>query len=176
MEAGPGLGEYLSGNPRGTLILVWHNRLALALAALWRVGKKIPLTGLVSASGDGAVLAEVMGAFGVNTVRGSSSRRAVEATRELLAALQAGRNGVITPDGPRGPVYTVKEGVVELANAHARGLYVVGLNSSDCWKMRSWDGFMIPKPFSKLVVEIKKIETPTSSDELQGLLKAVNGN
>ena len=127
---------FFAQQPRRSLCLIWHNRLALALSAFIRVGKGIPLTGLVSASGDGAVLAEVMHAFGIRTVRGSSSRRAVEAAKELLTEMAAGRNAVITPDGPRGPLYQVKEGTAEIGRAHAQAVYVVGLNCQNVWQLK----------------------------------------
>jgi hypothetical protein len=151
--------EFLAAQPASSLFLIWHNRLALALAAFARLGEEIPLTGLVSASGDGAILAEVMHAFNIQTVRGSSSRRAMEATRELIAVLAAGRNVVITPDGPRGPMYTIKEGTAQVGREHAQGIYVLAFNCTRAWQLKSWDKFMFPKPFATLELDVEKIES-----------------
>lgn len=150
--------EFLASPPTSGLFLIWHNRLAFALSGFSRLGKGIPLTGLVSASGDGAILAEIMHIFNVQTVRGSSSRRAMEATRELIAVLAAGRNVVITPDGPRGPVYTVKEGAAQIGREHAQAIYVFGFNCNSVWRIKSWDNFMFPKPFACLEMDVEKIE------------------
>jgi lysophospholipid acyltransferase (LPLAT)-like uncharacterized protein len=168
--------EFLSSKPKSCLVLIWHNRLSLALAGFSRKGRRIPLTGLVSASGDGAYLAEVMHAFGVQTARGSSSRRDMEATRELIAAIDAGRNIVITPDGPRGPIYTVKTGAVEVGRGHAKAICLVGLNCNRVWQLKSWDKFMFPKPFSVLELDIEKIETTEefSAESLQARLNQLN--
>ena len=151
--------EFLASRPASNLFLIWHNRLALALAAFSHVGNRILLTGLVSASGDGAILAEVMHAFDIQTVRGSSSRRAMEATRELMDVLAAGRNVVITPDGPRGPMYTVKDGTAQFGRGHTQGIYVLGLNCSSVWQLKSWDKFMFPKPFSIVELDVEKLES-----------------
>ncbi len=145
---------FKNSNPRRSLILLWHNRLALALAAFSSHGPALPLTGLVSASADGAILDFVMRAFGIETARGSSSRRAVEATRELFEALEQGRNIVITPDGPRGPCYQVKPGAAQIASEHVEQTYILGLKVSRAWKLRSWDGFLVPKPFATVTVDI----------------------
>lgn len=172
----PAMRQFLAEQPQSCLILLWHNRLSFALATFARVGKGIPLTGLVSASADGAILAEIMHAFGIQTARGSSSRRAAPATRELLAALEAGRNVVITPDGPRGPVYTVKAAAAELGSAHARAIYVVGLNCDRTLRLNSWDRFMFPRPFARLEIDIEKINVADAPDAatLQAKLIALN--
>jgi len=150
--------EFLDSNPTSNLFLIWHNRLAFALAGFFRLGRKIPLTGLVSASNDGAILAEIMHTFKIQTVRGSSSRRAMQATRELIAVLEAGRNVVITPDGPRGPVYTVKEGTAQIGREHAKAVYLFSFNCQRVWRIKSWDNFMFPKPFAVLELDVEKIE------------------
>lgn len=165
----------LEAEPSGSLLLLWHNRLALALIAFSRYRGRLPLTGLVSASKDGAILAQIMHAFGVQTVRGSSSRRAVEATRELFVALEQGRNIVITPDGPRGPCYRMKAGTSQIAIAHASATYLLGLGVSRCWKVRSWDGFIVPRPFSTLIVDASKPSADRlSTDALQADLNQLN--
>jgi lysophospholipid acyltransferase (LPLAT)-like uncharacterized protein len=162
--------EFLASPPASGLFLIWHNRLAFALSGFSRLGKGIPLTGLVSASNDGAILAEIMHLFHVQTVRGSSSRRAMEATRELIAVLAAGRNVVITPDGPRGPVYTVKDGAAQIGRDHATAIYVFGFNCKEVWTIKSWDNFMFPKPFARLEMDVEKIET---SDDCTAPMLAV---
>lgn len=170
----PATHEIVLSNPRAHLLLLWHNRLALALIAFARVKNKLPLTGLVSASRDGAALALIMRSFAIQTARGSSSRRASEATRELLAALKDGRNIVITPDGPRGPIYSMKEGTATIAANHASGTLILGLSVSASWHFNSWDRFIMPKPFSTITVDIVKAATPITKDGLQTTLISIN--
>jgi lysophospholipid acyltransferase (LPLAT)-like uncharacterized protein len=159
VRATPRVKELIAARPTSSLIFMWHNRMLLGLSAFTRVGKSVPLTILISASRDGAIAEAVVQSFGMQIVRGSSSRRAVEATRELLTAVEAGRNVLITPDGPRGPIYSVKEGTAELARRHAPAIYVLGLKCSSVWQLKSWDKFMIPKPFSILELDAEKIES-----------------
>ena len=154
----PAMRQVLDSGPQRHLFLLWHNRLALALITFSKIKTPLPLTGLVSTSGDGAILAYLMRAFGIRTARGSSSRRSVEGTLELFQALSDERNIVITPDGPRGPRYQVKEGTVTIARDHASGTLVLGLTCSRFWQFHSWDRFILPKPFSTIVVDAQKNE------------------
>jgi lysophospholipid acyltransferase (LPLAT)-like uncharacterized protein len=163
-------------SPTSSLFLVWHNRTLLAFSGFCRFGNNIPLTVLVSASGDGAFVAEVIHAFGLQSARGSSSRRAFEATRELISALEAGRNILITPDGPRGPIYTVKPGAADVGRGYARAIYLLGFNCSSAWHLKSWDKFIIPKPFARLELDVEKIDIAEniSPAMLQEKLTALN--
>jgi lysophospholipid acyltransferase (LPLAT)-like uncharacterized protein len=73
------------------------------------------LAALISASKDGAFLAAVLGRFGVEPIRGSSSRRGPQALLELTTHAKRGYDLAVTPDGPRGPRYVVKLGAIALA-------------------------------------------------------------
>jgi lysophospholipid acyltransferase (LPLAT)-like uncharacterized protein len=160
--------------PQRRLFLIWHNRLAMALMVFARSKVDIPFTGLVSASRDGAMLTQVMRSFGVQVVRGSSSRRAVEATKELIQAVESGRNIVITPDGPRGPIYQVKEGTATIAQQHVGGVYAVGLSASRFWRFYSWDRFILPKPFSTITVDLIEQGGEITRESLEKTLLANN--
>ena len=89
------------------IFCLWHNRLAISMVVHRRLPRK--LAALVSASKDGALLAAVWGRFGVEQVRGSSSRRGPQALLELTSRAQSGYDLAVTPDGPRGPRYIVQE-------------------------------------------------------------------
>jgi lysophospholipid acyltransferase (LPLAT)-like uncharacterized protein len=111
---------YFSSPPKEALIFAaWHNRLALSLMLYeYYVRRPQPhrkLTCLVSASKDGGLLARVMELFNVEPTRGSSSRRGAQALRELVALGDRGYDIAITPDGPRGPCYVVRDGVIATA-------------------------------------------------------------
>lgn len=136
---------------------LWHNRLALAVPLYQRfVLRKCPdrrLAALVSASRDGGLLAALLGWFDIRSVRGSSSRRAAPALLELTELGQRGFDLAITPDGPRGPRYYLREGI--LSAAQLSGLPIVPVGVSIAWKriLPSWDGFQVPIPFSRIIVE-----------------------
>jgi lysophospholipid acyltransferase (LPLAT)-like uncharacterized protein len=135
---------------------IWHNRLALCMKLYFAFGIKrqrnAGLAGLVSASRDGAFLAAILERFGVQPVRGSSSRRGAQALLELTTWAERGYDLAITPDGPRGPRYVVQEGAMMLAQI--TGLPVVPVSYHLAWKiqLKSWDGFQIPLPFSRCEV------------------------
>jgi lysophospholipid acyltransferase (LPLAT)-like uncharacterized protein len=131
---------------------VWHNRLALCMKMYFTFGierhSKAGIAGLVSASRDGAFLSAILERFGVQPVRGSSSRRGAQALLELKTWAERGYDLAITPDGPRGPRYIVQDGAMSLAQM--TGLPVMPASYHLKWKiqLKSWDGFQIPLPFS----------------------------
>ena len=140
------------------IFCIWHNRLALALLMYERrvasrhKGRR--MAALVSASRDGGLLARGLELFHVAPIRGSSSRRGAQAIRELVSAAEADCDLAITPDGPRGPCYSIQPGTI--AVAQFTGLPVVPVSYRLNWKYRlkSWDRFQIPLPFARVVVTL----------------------
>jgi hypothetical protein len=118
------------------VICAWHNRMALAFPAYRgfsrQVGRAPRMAAMVSASRDGGILARVMESFGVQPVRGSSSRRGAQAMRELTTWGKRGYDLAVTPDGPRGPRYHIQPGVISLAQL--TGLPIVPSGLELKWK------------------------------------------
>ena len=86
----------------------------------------------------------------LHVVRGSSSRRAPAPCCELADVLsEAGSDVVITPDGPRGPAYELGPGIIFLAQKSGRAVLPINLEYSSCWRVKSWDRFILPRPFSQ---------------------------
>jgi hypothetical protein len=139
---------------------VWHNRLALSMKIYWgfvRPRKKSAgLAAMVSASKDGGLLARILEDFGVQPVRGSSSRRGPQALLELTSWAERGYDIAITPDGPRGPCYVVQDGVMSLAQVTARPIVPVSCELRPKLTLKSWDRFQIPLPFARCVVRFGK--------------------
>ena len=106
--------------------------------------------GLISASRDGDMIANWIERAGYGTIRGSSSRKGVAALRQLMDTLAANGNVLFTPDGPRGPVYQVSPGVVFLAQKSGAPVVPIHMEYSSCWRMKSWDRFVVPRPFATL--------------------------
>jgi lysophospholipid acyltransferase (LPLAT)-like uncharacterized protein len=140
------------------IFCIWHNRLALCLEVsrvyLRGIQRPCQLAAMVSASKDGGLLARVLELFGVQPVRGSTSRRGRQAMLELVTWAERGYDLAITPDGPRGPCYRVQEGVIALAQLTGRPILPVSYHLA--WKIRvkSWDRFQIPLPFTKCVMHL----------------------
>lgn len=139
--------------PGPAIYCIWHNRLALSMPAYFDYVKihrnTCGLAAMVSASKDGGFLTGILECFNVQPVRGSSSRRGPQALLELTTWADRGYDLAITPDGPRGPIYVVQDGVMALAQL--TGLPIVPVSYSVTWKIRvkSWDRFQIPLPFSR---------------------------
>jgi lysophospholipid acyltransferase (LPLAT)-like uncharacterized protein len=138
------------------LFCFWHNRILGITHAFHRIypASRHGVTVLTSPSRDGEILARLVGAFGMGSVRGSSSRRGSQALRELMRLVRAGRDIAITPDGPRGPRYTLGPGVVSLAQITGAAVVPLHAHFSRSHSMRTWDGFIIPLPFSKVSITI----------------------
>ena len=88
----------------------------------------------------------------MRAVRGSSSRRGSRALRELVDLVDSGHDIAITPDGPRGPRYFFGPGAISVAQLTATPIIPMHAKFSSCWRMKSWDGFIIPLPFSTISV------------------------
>lgn len=128
----------------------WHNRLFVMAHFFNRYLPGRPGAALTSASKDGEILAAFLKRFGIRPIRGSSSRRGAAALLEMKRTLAEGRDIGITPDGPRGPRYRFSPGAVALAQQTGAALVPAHVAYSSCWQLASWDGFMIPKPFSRV--------------------------
>ena len=158
--------------PGPAVYCIWHNRLALSMPAYYSYIQKYRRTSglavMVSASKDGGFLTGVLECFKVQPVRGSSSRRGPQALLELTTWAERGYDLAITPDGPRGPIYVVQEGVMALAQL--TGLPIVPVSYHANWKIRvkSWDRFQIPLPFSRCeMIYEKPIYVPREATDVE---------
>ncbi len=134
--------------------VLWHNRLLLLPSVLQRFFPERRGAALISASRDGALLADLVQRFGYDTVRGSSSRKGATAMLQLAEVITSGRDVVMTPDGPRGPVYELGAGIILLAQKSGALIVPINMEYSSCWRLKSWDRFILPRPFSKVRVII----------------------
>ena len=156
--------------PTPVTMMLWHNRLFFVPWLARVVWQGRPVSALVSASRDGASLARFFSFMGLRTVRGSSSRFGREALRELIAVQREGNDIAITPDGPRGPVYELKAGAVLAARRTRSPLLLFGVEFRSAWRVRSWDRFFIPKPFSRVVLRHELIDPQALAGGVAGVL------
>ena len=180
-------GHISGGATTPVIFTVWHNRLSLVLKIYDRfIRRSQPqrrMAAIVSASKDGGMLARVLELFEVEPVRGSSSRRGAQALRELVTWGERGLDLAITPDGPRGPRYVVRDGVI--ATAQLTGLPIIPVAFHLNWKIRikSWDQFQIPLPFARCTIttgpamrvsrEATEAERETLRQQLEAELRAI---
>ena len=160
-------GFFQSSDPRPVVALMWHNRMLGVAAAFTRYyPKRKGAYILNSASRDGAYAAELVRHLGVGSIRGSSSRRGAIALMDLVKKVKQGYDLCITPDGPRGPRYKLSPGVVLVSQQCQVPLMPLLFEFSSCWRLKSWDGFAIPKPFSRIdltilpLIQVPPTKTP----------------
>jgi lysophospholipid acyltransferase (LPLAT)-like uncharacterized protein len=107
---------------------------------------------IVSQSFDGELITRILELFGFHTTRGSSSRGAREGLLGLKQAIESGHPAIFTADGPRGPIYRTKMGPITLAQSTGARIGAFHLEPERAWTMNSWDRFLVPKPFTRIVV------------------------
>jgi lysophospholipid acyltransferase (LPLAT)-like uncharacterized protein len=132
------------------IFAIWHNRLLMLPRVFDPSFPTRQSYGLISASRDGDLIAKFIERSGYGTIRGSSSRKGVIALRQLVETLRADGNVLVTPDGPRGPVYQVSQGIIFLAQKSGAPIVPIHMEYSSCWRLKSWDRFVVPRPFAKL--------------------------
>jgi len=134
--------------PERGIFCFWHRS---TLPAAWYF-RKFHCSILISQSFDGELIARTLGLLGYNSVRGSSSRGGAAGLIALRDVLATGQPVVFTADGPRGPIYQTKIGPVKLAAMTGERIGSFYLLPEHAWAMRSWDRFLVPLPFSRVVV------------------------
>jgi lysophospholipid acyltransferase (LPLAT)-like uncharacterized protein len=126
------------------ILAFWHRHLLL-MPYSYR-GKRISV--LVSQSTDGELIARTVDRLGIDSSRGSSSRGGAAGMRSILRKAAEGWDIAFTPDGPRGPLREVQPGVILAAAATGLPIQPVALAATRKKELRSWDRFVVPKPFS----------------------------
>ena len=153
--------EVFYKSDRRFILAFWHGR-QLFMPYSYH-GKGIHI--LISQHGDGEIVSRAMRYFGFGSVRGSSTRGGFKAFRELIR-LSRTSDIAMTPDGPKGPVYRVQTGIIELARLTSLPIIPVAFSASSRRALKSWDQFLIPCLFSKGVfiwgdpISIDKGATP----------------
>jgi lysophospholipid acyltransferase (LPLAT)-like uncharacterized protein len=156
-EAGP---EFAPG----TVYAFWHQCLFTASHRY----RNRDIAVLISRSFDGELIARVVEKFGYRPVRGSSSRGAVAGLLEMGRELQSGRAVALTVDGPRGPRFVAKPGPVLLARNQGAPLRALHFATKSSWRLNSWDGFVIPKPFTSVLLRMATpMHLPSSATDQQ---------
>jgi lysophospholipid acyltransferase (LPLAT)-like uncharacterized protein len=160
------------------VIALWHGQM---LPLLWQ-HRREGVAVLISEHRDGEIIARVAVALGYRTVRGSTFRGADRALVGLVRELKAGHDVAVTPDGPRGPAREFAPGALVAAQRAGAPVIAIGMAATRAWRLRSWDGFMIPKPFARVTIAYAsaRVEASTARDasteapRFQQLLEAVS--
>jgi lysophospholipid acyltransferase (LPLAT)-like uncharacterized protein len=140
--------HHLQFRERGepVVFVFWHGRLLPLVHYCRNWGVVV----LVSEHGDGEYITRIIERLGFGTVRGSSTRGGTKGLKGLIRAARTGRDLGLTPDGPQGPARLFKPGALAVAQATGLPIVPVGVGASRAWRLGSWDGFLVPRPFSKV--------------------------
>jgi lysophospholipid acyltransferase (LPLAT)-like uncharacterized protein len=163
-EISPESRQRLERTDKPIAFVLWHNRLFLVAEIHRRYRQGRLVYGLVSASRDGAWLDAFFAMIGIRTVRGSSTRGGREAVSALIEKVREGHDIGITPDGPKGPIYEVKPGAAIVARRVHAPVYALGGQFVSSWQLRSWDRFILPKPFSRVRIQCIEFDAATLGD------------
>jgi len=147
-----------------TIYSFWH-RAVFPASWMWRKRRIIVM---VSRSFDGEYIARIIERLGFGAVRGSSSRGGTGALLGMKSILESGESVAFTIDGPRGPKYVAKPGPVGLSKVTGIPMAAFYVALSDAWVLKTWDDFMIPKPFARALVRLsRKAVVPADADDSQ---------
>ena len=140
----------------------WHDR--IFPGAYFFRGRRIVI--MTSRSFDGEYIARFIQRLGYGAVRGSSTRGAVGALVEMARLVRRGCPAGFSIDGPRGPRHVAKMGAVLLAKKTGQPVLPFGVNAERFWRLPSWDGLQIPRPFTRVLVRFAPpIFVPADADE-----------
>ena len=130
---------------KGVISVCWHDQLLLMVKSF--PAQRVQV--LISSSKDGEIIARTLHYFGVQAVRGSSTRGGQSALKKMIALGNGSEDLVITPDGPKGPRHQLKPGVVQLARLSGRPVFPLVFACSRGHRFNSWDRFLLPFPFGR---------------------------
>jgi lysophospholipid acyltransferase (LPLAT)-like uncharacterized protein len=148
--------------PKPCVYAFWHQHQLLAMYFFRNFGIRV----LVSRSLDGDYISAALRRFGFETVRSSTSSGKITALRGLAREIQAGFHAAVTPDGPRGPLHRSQPGAIFLSAMTGAALVPFGCAVEKAWRLKSWDRFEIPKPFSRAaIVYGDALPVPAKLDE-----------
>jgi lysophospholipid acyltransferase (LPLAT)-like uncharacterized protein len=144
-----GVTPLVQGLGAGAEIFCFWHQCVLPCATYFR---RTHATILISRSFDGELITRILEMFGFHAVRGSSSRGAREGLLGLKQVIEEGKPAIFTADGPRGPIYQTKMGPIKLAQITGARIGCFHLEPERAWVLGSWDRFLVPKPFTRIVV------------------------
>ena len=132
------------------IFVAWHGDLVCQPMNYFRNRPNGTIKTLISQSKDGEIISRIYSLFGGGSIRGSSSKGATKALISTIREIKSGVDIAITPDGPRGPMHTVADGVIAIAKKSGARIVVLNSKPKSYWQFNSWDKFFLPKPFGRI--------------------------
>lgn len=159
------------------ILMVWHNRMAMIAEFFCKFAPHLSFAGFISKSRDGEPISRLVESYqGGSSIRVSHHLRH-KALQTMIARLKLGKEViVITPDGPRGPRYKVKPGIIMAAKEAEANVIPFTWEAERYWEMKTWDGFRLPKPFSTITISLGnpvKVGREQSDEDAARLLESM---
>jgi lysophospholipid acyltransferase (LPLAT)-like uncharacterized protein len=169
-----GVRPILQGQQAGAEIYCFWHQCILPCTEYFRDSRAVII---VSRSFDGELVTRFLKLFGYDAVRGSSSNHGREGLLGLKRAIENGQSAIFTADGPRGPIYRTKMGPLKVAQLTGAPIGAFHLEPERAWVLRSWDRFLIPKPFTRICVswaQWTRVPSDATAEELNGKREELN--
>lgn len=153
------------------ICVTWHGELLMSPQAYRHIHKKHKSSAIISQHFDGQLIASTLNFLSIRPLRGSSKKGAKKVLLEAFRAVKNGEEVLITPDGPRGPRHSMSDGAIGLAVKSNLPIFVMNYKASSYWQLKSWDKFVIPKPFGTIDFYMQSISLDgLSLEEARDLL------
>ncbi len=160
---------------KSVIYAFWHGRVLIFTYS----HRKQKIHVLISQHQDGEYIARIIHRLGFITVRGSTTRGGPKAIFELCEKIASGFDVAITPDGPKGPGFQVHPGILYVAQRSGMPIIPITNSAKRRWNLSSWDKFLIPKPFSKVVIALGKpiyVPVDAAPEELDNIRKELEND
>jgi len=135
----------------------WHGELFMSPQAYRHIHKKHKASAIISQHFDGSLIAGTLNLLGIRPLRGSSRKGAHQVLLQAFKSIKKGEEVLITPDGPKGPRHHMSDGAIGIALKSKLPVFVMNFTAENFWQVKSWDKFVIPKPFTKVDFYIQSI-------------------
>ena len=132
------------------IFVAWHGDLVSQPINYFNKRPNGKVKTMISQSKDGEIIAKVYSLFGIGAIRGSSSKGAAKALISTIREIKSGYDIALSPDGPRGPRFSVADGVIAIAQKSSAKIIVCNSKPSKYWQFNSWDKFILPKLFGRI--------------------------
>ncbi len=146
------------------IIAFWHGKLLMQPFIYNKLRDRPKVATMISEHFDGEIISKIIRYFHFDSIRGSTKKGAIKVLKESFKKVDNGYDIGITPDGPRGPRYSIADGIISIAKKKKMPIVACNFKATSFWRLKSWDGFMIPKPFSTIYLYASD---PFSVEELQ---------
>jgi len=157
---------------RNCVFVGWHGELFVNPLVYRKFRKRYKTYAVISHHFDGELIAKTLQLAGrINSLRGSSKKGAKAVLLQAIKQIQKGNDIILTPDGPRGPRHSFQPGALAIAKRAEGNLVIITMRAHKYWQLKSWDQFVIPKPFSKVEIFMQALQLESFDEETAAMVQ-----